>query len=121
MMTHSKKWWWAACGVVALGAIGLISSGDLRESAKTGLELAADTVVPVAYADGADRRQTRRIARRTSRRTARRVERRHDYYDSLPGGCVSVVLAGIGYWNCGGLYYQEVIQDGAQVYIIVTP
>lgn len=57
--------------------------------------------------------QTRRVARRTSRRTARR----QSYLRSLPAGCVRRG----GYWYCGGVYYQSVVQDGATVYVVVNP
>ncbi len=65
--------------------------------------------------------QNRRVARRTARRTARRVERRHDYYDSLPGGCAQVGIGGVLYWRCGSIYYQPIVNDGRTVYVIVTP
>ncbi|EFO34410.1 conserved hypothetical protein [Roseibium sp. TrichSKD4] len=61
-------------------------------------------------------------ARRTARRTSRRVNRRHDnYYNALPGGCVRVVVNGIAYHRCGTIYYQPVVRNGTNVYIIVNP
>ena len=62
----------------------------------------------------AEARPARRVARRTARRTTRRVVRRHA---TLPYGCP---LRGL-YYYCGGVYYQQVIEDGATVYVIVTP
>lgn len=70
----------------------------------------------------ADTGEARRAARRTARRTARRVSRRQDrYYSSLPGGCVQVIRAGVAYFQCGTVYYQPVVHQGANVYVIVTP
>lgn len=63
---------------------------------------------------GAGRREVRRTARRTARRTTRRVMRRHAV---LPVGCPLVGL----YYYCGGIHYQQVVEDGATVYIVVTP
>ncbi len=58
----------------------------------------------------AQARPARRVARRTSRRTVRR-------HVALPGGCP---LSG-RYYYCGGVYYEEVVDNGATVYIVVTP
>jgi hypothetical protein len=53
---------------------------------------------------------------RSNRRQARR------YYYSLPKGCVARTVAGVLYSYCGGIYYQNVIDDdGKTAYIIVTP
>ncbi|WP_422375121.1 hypothetical protein [Roseibium sp.] len=61
-------------------------------------------------------------ARRTARRTARRVSRRQArYYNALPAGCVKVFVAGVSYFQCGTVYYQPVVHQGANVYVIVTP
>ncbi|GMG81555.1 hypothetical protein LNKW23_07680 [Paralimibaculum aggregatum] len=59
----------------------------------------------------------RAVSRRTARRTSRRTSRRQAYIHSLPGGCV---LRG-GYHYCGGVYYRPVVQNGATVYVVVTP
>ena len=83
--------------------------------------------------------------RRVARRTARRTSRRHDYsaapaavygagavattatavaigtqVATLPGGCSSVVVNGITYYNCNGAYYQPVY-DGPNVVYVVVP
>lgn len=64
----------------------------------------------------------RRQARRVSRRTSRRVVRRNmHYYNHLPGGCVRVSLNGYVHHRCGGIYYRPVVQNGANVYIVVNP
>ncbi|MES0880097.1 hypothetical protein [Roseibium sp. SCP14] len=70
----------------------------------------------------ADNGEARRAARRTARRTARRVSRRQErYYNSLPGGCVQVIRGGVSYFQCGTVYYQPVVHQGANVFVIVTP
>lgn len=61
-------------------------------------------------------------ARRTARRTARRVSRRQaQYHNVLPAGCVKVILRGATYFQCGAVYYQPVVHQGASVFVIVTP
>ena len=64
---------------------------------------------------------TRREVRRKVRRAVRRVNRRHAYYRNLPRGCVRAAIRSAWYWRCGGVYYRELVEDGATVYIIVTP
>jgi len=59
--------------------------------------------------------------RHPERRTVRRVERRHQYHRVLPRGCSTVILRGQRFWFCGGLYYQQVLNGGQTVYVIVTP
>ncbi|MEO1702572.1 MAG: hypothetical protein AAFR71_11015 [Pseudomonadota bacterium] len=55
-------------------------------------------------------------------RAARRTARRVTYYYSLPAGCVSRVLGGVRYSYCGGVYYQQVVDDaGVTAYIVVNP
>lgn len=54
--------------------------------------------------------------RNTARRTARRTTRRVNYRQSV-AGCTPYNA----YYNCGGVYYQAVVQDGATVYIVVNP
>ncbi len=56
--------------------------------------------------------QARRVSRRTARRTTRRVARRTSI-----AGC-SPYRA---YYNCGGVYYQPVMESGTTVYIVVNP
>jgi hypothetical protein len=51
-------------------------------------------------------------ARRTTRRTMRRTA---VYVASLPKGCASVVVQGVGLYQCGGTYYQP---QGSQ-YVVV--
>ncbi len=60
----------------------------------------------------AEARPARRVARRTSRRTTRRVARRTSI-----AGC-SPYRA---YFNCGGVYYQPVMESGTTVYVVVNP
>ena len=73
-----------------------------------------------ANADNA-RRGIKREIRRTARRTARRVERRQDRLRVLPAGCRVILLGNVRHWRCGGLYYRRIVDNGVDVYIIVTP
>lgn len=53
-----------------------------------------------------------------ARRTTRRVIRRSTIYVStLPAHCVKVSFNGIGYWHCGGQYYQHYNGRYVVVYI----
>ncbi len=54
----------------------------------------------------------RGTARRTSRRTTRRVARR-----TSVAGCAPYRA----YYNCGGVYYAPVQENGTTVYIVVNP
>ncbi len=89
---------------------------EKKAETETVRTLGAVTLFTPAVAQPA-RRSVRRTARRTSRRTARRTTARYNYYSRLPAGCVWRSP----YHYCGGVYYQQVVRDGAQVYIIVTP
>ena len=51
-------------------------------------------------------------ARRTARRTSRRVNRRHSISGCTPYNA---------YYNCGGVYYQAVTENGTTVYVVVNP
>ena len=85
--------------------------------------LPTGSVSPISISEArADNGEARRAARRTARRTARRVSRRQErYYSSLPGGCIQVVRGGVSYFQCGTVYYQPVVHQGSNVYVIVTP
>ena len=89
------------------------------------LSLGAPIVPPSGFADALAVNKAKAdngAARRTARRTARRVNRRQArYYSALPAGCVKVFLGGVSYFQCGKVYYQPVIHQGANVYVIVTP
>jgi len=65
-------------------------------------------------AQAAPRHAVRRTARRTARRTTRRTVRR---LTALPAGCPLVGL----YYYCGGIHYQQAVEGGQTVYIVVTP
>lgn len=72
----------------------------------------------VAPAEASRRGEVRRTARRTSRRTARRTSRRTTRrLTALPGGCARRG----GYYYCGGVYYQPIVENGSTVYIVVNP
>lgn len=64
-----------------------------------------------------DRRQTRRIVRRTMRR----IDRNDWHVAYLPGACIIEAVTGIDFYRCGGKYYEPVLLDGREVYVIVTP
>ncbi len=105
----------ARCAAAALAfAIGMGVNLDFNRTHTpiSGTWLGSGLTLSEAQA-GASRSEARRVARRTARRTTRRVNRRN----SLPAGCP---LRGL-YYYCGGVYYQNVVQDGATVYIVVTP
>lgn len=107
---------WTKLAVVPLAlALGFAADLNLREA--RGPDGKSTISVGLTEAHAGYRAQNRRVARRTARRTSRRVTRRHNYYNSLPAGCP---LRG-AYYYCGGVYYQPVVQDGVNVYIIVTP
>lgn len=107
---------WSKLAVVPLAlALGFVADFELRET--RGPEGEPAVTVGLGEAKAGYRAQSRRVARRTARRTSRRVNRRYNYYNALPAGCL---LRG-AYYYCGGVYYQSVVQDGATVYIIVTP
>lgn len=54
----------------------------------------------------------RNTARRTSRRTTRRVNRRQSIAGCTPYNA---------YYNCGGVYYRPVVENGVTVYVVVNP
>jgi hypothetical protein len=37
---------------------------------------------------------------------------------ALPSGCVSTVMDGVNYFNCGGSYYQPMYQSNNLVYVV---
>ncbi|MEL6336975.1 MAG: hypothetical protein AAFQ88_10085 [Pseudomonadota bacterium] len=78
---------------------------------------AGDPALSVSLVTPAAAQTVRAQSRRVARRTARRTTRRQSYIRSLPGGCAWRPP----YHYCGGVYYSEVVQDGATVYIVVNP
>ncbi|WP_269585143.1 hypothetical protein [Roseibium sp. Sym1] len=54
----------------------------------------------------------RNTARRTARRTTRRVNRRQSVAGCAPYNA---------YYNCGGVYYRPVVENGVTVYVVVNP
>jgi hypothetical protein len=40
---------------------------------------------------------------------------------ALPPGCTSTVIAGISYFQCGGVYYRAGFQGNSVVYIVSAP
>ena len=99
-------------------AIGLVSFIGIETGSGDGTDAVSELIgAKRAQADVSDRRQARRVARRT----ARRVARRHARLSALPNDCVAVVVSGVSYWLCDSIYYQEIVEDGATVYIVVNP
>lgn len=39
----------------------------------------------------------------------------------LPSGCSSIVISGVNYFNCAGVYYRAGFQGNKIVYIVSTP
>jgi len=69
---------------------------------------------PIFAGIGAAKAQNpaRNTARRTSRRTTRRVVRRTSIAGCSPYNA---------YYNCGGVYYRPVVENGVTVYVVVNP
>ena len=89
----------------AVGSTGTVEFVPQSLSAPLGLELGFSEA-------HAQHGQSRRVARRTSRRTTTRVN-----YRQSVSGCSPYNA----YYNCGGVYYQPVVQDGTTVYVVVNP
>lgn len=64
-----------------------------------------------------DRLQTRRIVCRTMRR----IDRNDWHVAYLPGACIIELVSGVDFYRCGAKYYEPVLLDGREVYVIVTP
>lgn len=90
----------ASCTIGLLGEFQVGNSDDQGPRISFG----------VSEAQAAPRHAARRVGRRTTRRTVRRLT-------VLPVGCP---LAG-PYYYCGGVYYQQAVEGGQTVYIVVTP
>ena len=41
------------------------------------------------------------------------------YVEVLPSNCISEVVRGISYWNCGGMWYQPRYSGSSIVYVVV--
>lgn len=120
-----------AAAFAALLAFGLPLQGPDASGPLAAISASA------AYADRADRvddrrdairehrrkeaRQDRRQTRRIVRRTMRRIDRNDWHVAYLPGACVIEFVSGIDFYRCGGKYYEPVLLDGREVYVIVTP
>ncbi|MFS8184126.1 hypothetical protein ACMG4P_21560 [Pseudovibrio denitrificans] len=97
-----------AAAVIA-GSLGYTSQLDFAE-VPMGVSLFFG--IGKANAQNPQINQSRRVARRTSRRTSRRT----NYRQSI-SGCTPYN----SYYNCGGVYYRPVVQDGVTVYVVVNP
>ena len=96
---------------------GAVAISPVAMPSDTGPDGSLSLLPKPAQADSLNRGEVRR----TVRRTARRIDRRQDRRTGLPGGCVYVVINDRAYWRCGSIYYQEIIDNGVTVYVIVEP
>lgn len=99
--------------VAAACAVGLSAHVSMPATPNGAISLPTFSLVGEAAAQSPERRSMRRTARRTARRTSERVA----YRNSLPAGCVRRGA----YWYCGGVYYQQSVQNGVTIYIVVNP
>jgi hypothetical protein len=60
------------------------------------------------------------VHRRTRRRTARRVAVGTRVY-TLPAGCTTVIMRGVRYHSCGGVYYRPYYEGNTVVYVVENP
>jgi hypothetical protein len=60
------------------------------------------------------------VRRRTRRRTRRRVAVGTHVY-ALPAGCTTVIVGGVKYHTCGGVYYRPYYEGNKVVYIVEEP
>ncbi|MBG6142534.1 hypothetical protein IWQ51_000643 [Labrenzia sp. EL_142] len=86
-------------------SIGYVGNVDLPSPQSTGS-------LSFKVADANAQTASQNTARRTARRTSRRVNRRQSISGCTPYNA---------YYNCGGVYYQAVTQDGTTVYVVVKP
>ena len=107
MKTRAYRWkaalQGAALAAVLMGDLGLDGAalhGALISQAEA---VVGRPATPVSVAG---------TARRTSRRTVRRTSA---YVATLPHGCATVTINGMGLYQCGATYYQA---SGAQ-YVVV--
>ncbi|WP_417766656.1 hypothetical protein [Stappia sp.] len=101
-MRKSIGKWGAALVALSLGLVADVSMEPVPGATQLAVVLSVDQ----AHA------APRHVARRTSRRTARRVVRRRSI-----AGCTPYRA----YYNCGGVYYRAVVENGATVYVVVNP
>ena len=100
----------AAAALAAFG-LGVSVEPDVsRWSAETGVIPQAEArigrpLTPLSFA-GVARRTTRRVIRRSA-----------IYASTLPRGCVTVVMNGANYYQCGTTYYQPYQGQYVVVYV----
>ena len=106
---------------LALAAVIGLSAGM---TGQVGLNLQSSSISTVVElgVSGAQARPARRMARRTSRRVTRRtVVRTNHRYRVYNRHSIAGCYPYSYYYNCGGVYYRGVVQNGATVYIVVNP
>jgi hypothetical protein len=100
-----------AAAALATFGLGVSVEPDVtRWSVETGIIDSAEArigrpLTPVSVA-GVARRTTRRVIRRST-----------IYAATLPGGCVTVVMNGANYYQCGATYYQPYQGQYVVVYV----
>jgi hypothetical protein len=104
--------------VVALFFMGLVIDFPVVDITDNLLVTVAEAGGP-ASPSGAARRTGRRTARRTSQRVTHRHVARGTRVYVLPSGCTTVVVGGVTYHNCGGVYYQAYYEGDQVVYVVV--
>jgi hypothetical protein len=117
-------------------AFGILITGPLEELQA----IIGRPATPVSVAGS-----TRRVARRTARRTTVRVAAVTTPVTTtivvaepaapaapsglpvgtavaaLPGGCTSLTVNGLTYYQCNGVYYQPQYSGGNLVYVVTAP
>ncbi len=99
---------------LVLGAMIAIAVGYTSQLTVSELPTGVALVFAVGKANAQS--PARNSVRRTSRRTARRTSRRTNARQSI-AGCTPYR----DYYNCGGVYYRAVVEDGKTVYVVVNP
>ena len=74
--------------------------------------LQSGSSLPLSVSKADAQTASQNTARRTARRTSRRVNRRQSIAGCTPYNA---------YYNCGGVYYQAVTENGTTVYVVVNP
>jgi hypothetical protein len=107
MKTRAYRWkaalLAAALAAVLMGDLGLDGAALHGAIVSEAEAIVGRPATPVSVAG---------VARRTTRRTVRRTA---VYASTLPHGCATVTINGMGLYQCGATYYQA---SGAQ-YVVV--
>ena len=105
---------WKHITIAAVMAFFLVGFGPMSTT-DLSIDGLTDIAGGVAPAEAARRRPPPPppgAGRRVARRTARRVARRHSIAGCSPYNA---------YYNCGGVYYRPIVENGVTVYVVVNP